>query len=449
MESSEIALAPAPAPSVRASGVVLAPHAFDTKKRQRSLAVPFWSLVGSHTVTDIYPIFWATLVLVFRRDLNLTDTQIAIIYGTNAIMSGLPQGLFAWLSDRYNTRLCAPVGLFLSALCLSSMGWATSFEQVLALSIIGQTGNGIYHPIAAALAGQMGGKLLKGGRAPAVSVFFAAGVLGGIIGPIACSSINSHFGVSHLGWLMIPGVLTAGALLFLTRGLSHRHANHHEIRANISKAESAHRWRTVWLLFTGNCLRFIVNTAMFVLFPIWAASRYPGESQVNQATELNGTVIIAMQIGMGIFAIVAARLVPQGRERQAIFGLSVAGAIFTALTGFAGSYVGMPAMYLCAGLAGLGFAAILPITIALAQRLLPGRTGLASSLMMGVAWSAAALAPWFAKFFFGNVGLKEAESLAPWRIDLAFTGFGVLLLIAGALSLLMSPALLKKVAEHH
>lgn len=417
-------------------------------RAEPALAPRYWTVVGSHVVVDMYPIVWASLVLVFTQRLHLTGDQVGTIYAAAAVVSGLPQGVASWATDRFDTRLCGPIGLLLSAACMSALGWAGDFWQLLVLIGIANIGNAMYHPIGAALSGQVGGRILRGGRAVAVSIFFAAGMIGSILGPIVCTEINARWGLGHLGWMMVPGFITAAALHLATRGLGHRAHNHHEIHASFAPDEARARWRTVWTLFAGNCIRFIVNTAMFVLFPIWAAARFAGPENVIRATELTRSLIIAMTIGMGLFAIFAARLVRQGHERRAIFVLSILGAIFTAATGFAGTHLGVWAMYAAAGLSGLGFAAILPITIALAQRLLPGRTGLASGLMMGVAWSVAALAPAFARVFLGWIDLKNAAALPFWRIDLAFAGFGVMLLLAGWLALRMPEALLRRVADH-
>jgi MFS family permease len=105
-------------------------------------------------------------------------------------------------------------------------------------------------------------------------------------------------------------------------------------------------------------------------------------------------------------------------------------------------------MYLACALTSLGFAAILPITIGLAQRLLPGRTGLASALMMGVAWSSGALSAPLAGAFLGGVSLNAAGSLPAHTIDMAFVWFAVLLVVGGVLALAMPKALIRQVAQH-
>jgi len=412
----------------------------------RSARIGFWSVVASHTITDVYPLFFATLVLALRQDLALTSVQVGTIYAATSILSGFPQGFFAWASDRFDTRLCAPLGLFLSAVCTSLIGFADSFEQLLVLISIGQLGSGMYHPIAAALAGQVGGSVVRTGRAMAVSLFFAAGVIGGVVSPLISTRMTAHWGMQSLVLLMIPGVITAAVLVFVLRGLNHRHADHARIVSTLSPAEARRRWAAVGLLFGGNVMRFIVNSGLVIMFPIWAAARIPGD--IPAATALNANLLFAMQIGMGVFAIGVGRAIPAGREKPAMVTLSIVGAVFTAFVGFAGDHLGLWAIYLAAALSSLGFAAVLPMTIGLSQRLLPSRTGLASSLMMGVAWSVGALAPAIASLFMGGVALNEASSLPPDRIAAAFVGFAGLLLVAGLLGAAIPSRLLREVAVH-
>jgi MFS family permease len=89
--------------------------------------------------------------------------------------------------------------------------------------------------------------------------------------------------------------------------------------------------------------------------------------------------------------------------------------------------------YLWAILTAVGYFATMPVSMSLGQRLLPGRTGLVSSLLMGVGWAFSASAPFIAPLFLGGVSLKAAHTLPAWRIDLGFAGFSLLALLAGLL----------------
>ena len=431
-------------------GIVTEP-AYEPARTGPSVVTSFWTLQASHTIVDIYPMFFASLMLAFKDRLGLDNWQVAMLFATGPIVSGLPQAFFAWASDRFDTRFCGWFGLGLGAIAISSIGFTQNFWQLWALQVIGLLGTGMYHPIAAALAGQLGGRMKANratghGRAWAVSVFYTAGMVGGFLGAILCTRINKSLGMEHLAWLIPPGLVAGAALWWATRGLAHRHAGHHEIHASISASEQRARWFAVWMLFIGNVVRFTVNTALPVLFTVWAEHRISND--VELATKLNGDMLAALTVGMGIFGLSAGRLSPPGREKRSILILTVIGAATVGVIGYAGTHLGVWAVYISAAMSALGFAAVIPTSISLAQRLLPGRTGLASGLMLGTSWGLSFTAPWLAEFAFG-ASINDAHTLPASRIDAAFLWFGGLMLVALATTLAMPSWLLRKVAKEH
>lgn len=406
----------------------------------------FWTLQASHSIIDLYPVFIASLAVTLNDQLNLTPAQYAAMFAVGPIVSGLPQAFFAWATDKYDTRFCAWFGLALGAVCLCGIGYAQSFWQLIVLQIIGLTGTGMYHPIGAALAGQLAQKALRHGRSWGVSIFYAAGMLGGIVGPLLCTRMTGAWGMQSLAWLIPPSLLAAWVLFLATAKLGHRHDGHHVIHRSLSKEERGERWRAVWILFVANIMRFVVNTGVIVLFGYWARARLPDD--VKAATNLTGNLIASLSVGMMIFGLLGGRLIKPGREKAPMFWLSIAGAIPVAAVAMVGDHLGIWAAYAVAAASALGFAPIIPATISLAQRLLPGQTGLASGLMLGTSWSVACVAPWYAKMMLGGVGLDEVLTIPSWRIDAAFGGFAVLLLVSAALAAVMPTPLLRRVAEH-
>ncbi len=413
----------------------------------------FWGLNLSHAVIDIFPIFTTTMMLVLEDRLHLTAKQIGVVYMITPIFSGGLQPFFAWLTDRYDTRVCAPLGLLLGAACLSSMGLAQNFWQLCALIIVGVIGTGMYHPIGAALAGQIGGRAHLG-RGWALALFFAAGMVGQALGPIISSRINAAYGLTHLLWLVPPSAVVAVGLFFLLRRVPHRHDNHREMTGLIAREERSARWVAVWLLGLQNCLRFIVNIGALVMFNVWAASKIPTSPAL--AAKLSGNLAAAMTVGMGVFGLLVGRYVRQGDEKKCLIVVSLVGAVFMGalsavgdwgVSTAGGAWWGYWPAYLMACLCAIGFGSTIPLSISLAQRLLPGNTGLASSLMMGAGWAVSALAPVIAPVFLG-ASIKEAPGLPAWRIDVAFACFGALLLGSAALTSMMSGKTLRGVADH-
>ncbi len=409
----------------------------------------FWYLNASHAVIDIFPIFTTTLMLVLEDRLRLTAGQISAVYMLTPIFSGSLQPFFAWLTDRFDTRICAPLGLLLGASCLSAMGLAQNFWQLCALIIVGVIGTGMYHPIGAALAGQIGGRAHLG-RAWALALFFAAGMVGQALGPIISSRINAAFGLTHLLWLVPPSAAVAVGLFFLLRRVPHRHDNHREVTAALPREERSARWTAVWLLGLQNCLRFIVNIGALVMFNVWAASKIPASPAL--AAKLSGNLAAAMTVGMGVFGLLVGRYVKPGREKVCLVGVSLAGALSMGTLSMVGNWgvgagLGYWPAYGMAVLCAIGFGATIPLSISMAQRLLPGNTGLASSLMMGAGWAVSALAPVIAPVFLG-ASIKAAPSLPAGRIDAAFMWFASLLLGSALLSAMMSGKTLRAIADH-
>ncbi len=405
----------------------------------------FWTLQASHTVIDIFPVFIASLAVTLNDRLNLTPGQYAAMFAVGPIVSGLPQVFFAWATDKFDTRFCAWFGLALGAAALCSIGFAETFWQLIVLQIVGMIGTGMYHPIGAALAGQLAQRALREGRSWGVSIFYSAGMIGGITGPLICTRMTAQWGMRSLAFLIIPSVIFAWVLMRATSNAPHRQDGHHSIHRDLPDDERRARWRAIWVLFAANVMRFVVNTGLFVLFGYWARARIPDD--LKAATNLTGNLVSAMSAGMMIFGLLGGRLIRPGHERGPMIWLSVLGAVPVALIAVLGDHFGTWAGYLAAAAAAMGFAATIPCTISLAQRLLPGRTGLASGLMLGTAWSVACVAPWYASFLLGGVGLDQIHTVPAWRIDAAFAGFAVLLLVAAALTFLLPKPLLKHVAQ--
>lgn len=429
------------------------------------LAARYWMLNASHTLIDVFPIFFVTLMLPLKRNLGLTDWQVTFIYMATPIFSGLCQPLLAWLSDKHDTRLTGPIGLAMGAVCVASIGFAQDFWQLIALQIMGVVGTGMYHPIATATGAQLGTGLLRNGRAQAIGIFIAFGMVGQTIGSVFAPRVNEAFGsMKPLAWLMIPALVMALAMHLFIGKVKHRHENHAEISASYGPEANRRRWIGVGVLCLQNCLRFTANVGMFVMFNTWALghiTRYGlagAKDPEDVAAVAAGLMGGAMTVGMGLSVTVTGRFVKRGSERVPLALLSFVGAGAMAAIGYVGdAAVGdreltlltmLPALF-CVACSAIGFFATFPIATSLAQRLQPGHTSLVTSLMMGVGWGTSALHALLAPVFFGFVAINSAHLLPEWRINLGFVGFAVLLVVAGLLTVFIPRDLFEKAAAHH
>ncbi len=415
----------------------------------------YWIVVGSHAVVDMFPMFIISLMIVLQDRLALSRGQETAVWMATPIFSGLFQPLFAWLGDRYDTRIAGPLGLAVGAVCIGSIGFAQSFWQLIVLQIVGVIGIGIFHPTAAAIAGQAGTRTLHRGRAFALSLFVASGMVGHTLGPILATRVNHWFGMAHLAWIIPPTLVFCVLLHLATRHTRHRPDNHQALRAALNRAQARARWYAAVLLSGQNAVRFTVNTGMFILFSYWAASRIPDDP--DAAAVLNGNLAAAMTIGMGVGALLAGRFFRPGTEKVAFAATAFGGAVFVGVFNIAGDWgrmlfgegaAAMVPTYLVAMLAAIGFFSTVPTSVGLGQRLLPSHAGLVTAMLLGVAWVVGALARPFSSLFLGGIKLDEASTLTDAALNRAFGGFAVLLAVAGVLALMMPSRLLREAARH-
>jgi len=410
-----------------------------TAKAQGSPWMLLGVVTGSHLLVDVYAAIVPPIVGVLQVRTGSTAAQVAWLSGLGSLASGLCQPVLAWVSDRTDSRIYIGLGLALAAVCLSSIGMAESFAAVMVLYAIGSLASGMYHPVAAATMGQLARRLPGNRHALGVSVFHLAGMIGGILGLFFVPRlVTREGGFNWLLWAMIPGVLMAVVAHAYLRRVSHRHHVKHV--SHLSRAEMSRRWKLVAVLYVANAMRFTVNTALYYLFVRWAESvvtaehaAFTVEQVAEAAAPRAGNLNAMMAVGMAVGGIGTTAVIRHGREKWPLVLVPI---------GFAPLLVLFPLVGLTGGcvlalLAGIGFAGVIPVSISLAQRLLPHRTSLASGLMMGGAWAVAFIGPGAAEWCLGVLRLG---------LPLTFGLTAALLAVSGLVSLALDSVMLKQSA---
>ena len=378
------------------------------------------AIIGVHSVVDFFSAVVIPLLSVLEGRLNMSPIQGAILVAMGGLCSGLVQPIVALLSDRNHARAIASAGFLAAVVCISLVGQVENFAQLMVIQAIGTAGIGAFHPPAAAAVGQLAGRR----RSAGVSVFFVAGMIGATAGMIAVPRIARAWGVDALIWLLIPGLLSVVVLvLAMPRGASVPHTAR-EAHVLLTPAQRAARWKCVWLLYVVSALRYTVNMMLVQLLIRWSEEAVLRASSATELTRdlrmaaaaTNGPIQSGMQVGMAFGGLFLAWKIRPGQEKRPLALTPWLGALaiglFPFLTGQLDPQVHRYVLIACAGalafVAGVGFAGMVPTTIALAQRLLPHRSSLASSLMMGGSWALAAVGPLLVQSIIGMGGLQAA-----------------------------------------
>ncbi len=416
-----------------------------------------WMTIGIHAVVDFFSFVIIALLPLLAVRLDMTKPEKAILIGIGAITSGLIQPLVAMVSDRFDSRVFGTIGMAVAVVCVSCVGLVETYWQLLVIQAFGAAGIGAFHPASAAAVGQLAGRH----RSRFVALFFLAGMMGGVAGNTitpefidrvsmaagTADAPNVTAGLRALLWLLIPGLIAVGLLAWAIHTVSHRSHGAHDQHAQLSAVERTARWGAVWILYAGNVIRFMVNMALIYLIVEWTTALAARRAEAGTtdealgllASQLNGPLQGAQQVGMGLGGLALGLLLPVRFEKIAFCTIPWLGAVSIAVLPYAGTLPDpaiMPVAFGITVLAGVGFGSLIPVSISLAQRLLPHRTSLASGMMMGGAWMVAFLGPQFAGAMQTWLGLESA-----------FLAAGLLLCSAAVLAFFLPAELLRRSAD--
>ena len=440
--------------------------------------------IGSHFLVDVLSFVGVSLLPLFAVTLGMTTEQKALLLGLGSLCSGVVQPIVAWVSDKFDTRVISTLGLITAAVCIGTFGYAQNFTQLAILYSLGAAGVGAFHPPAAAITGQLGGSK----RSKYVAFFFLAGMVGGMTGNLLIPSYvdlmtpridgvaNAQTGLRSLIYLIPLGIVAAFFLARAIHGVGHRNTHAKDSHVHWDERERRSRWFAVAILYICNTMRFSVNMALIYLLVEWSSEIVLAENTQGtlnkdlgiRASQLNGMLQASMQIGMGGMGIILGLILTAKYEKLAFILFPVVGSIAILFIPRSHLLFGdtvIPVVMAITVCSGMGFGAVIPISISLAQRLLPHRTSLASGLMLGGAWMLAFTGPLVAEIV--HKGLAQKPSAPGWLLDAVaalpdpvsapllegmgltagFTCTAVLLFSAGMLANLLPAELVRRVAR--
>lgn len=335
-------------------------------------------LSSAHFVLDSYSSFLFPLLPMLATKLSLKPAQIGLLTPTLMISSSLLQPVYGMISDRYLKRSMAVFGPLIAAVFLSCIGLANSLPMLLAIVILGGMGIGSFHPQGAAIVSRaaMADGVGKH-QGMVMSVFSSAGTVGYALGPLIIAAVVSRYGLEH-SWYTLGWGLIAWAFMFRycpKLELAQKHADAPSL-TNALRAV----WLPLTLLYFAVVLRSAVSVSVQTFLPF--ALKDSGLNTTGVSWVLAGFLFFG---GVGGFfgGALADRL---GARRVSLIAMLLATPILVAAFSVTG---GLQYALLMAG--GTVLNLPIPISVVMAQRLVPGGASTVSALMMGFAWGAGAL----------------------------------------------------------
>ena len=239
-----------------------------------------------HCINDFGQGSLAALIPFFIANFGLNYYQSASIIFCNTIVASVAQPILGYVADRWRVPWFIPVGFSITLVSISAIALATSYEMILALSLIAGLGAALFHPEAALLVNRMQSNELGN----AMGRFAVGGSAGFALGPLLAGGVYV-FGGQFL-WLF-TAIALIGVLLYAYAFTGSAATD--VIGESKSSAKStntgANDWVSFGKLFFVIASRSILFSVLSIFIPILYITVINGEAS---ASSLALTMYFAM-----------------------------------------------------------------------------------------------------------------------------------------------------------
>ena len=239
-----------------------------------------------HCINDFGQGSLAALIPFFIANFGLNYYQSASIIFCNTIVASVAQPILGYVADRWRVPWFIPVGFTVTLVSISAIALATSYEMILALSLIAGFGAALFHPEAALLVNRMQSNELGN----AMGRFAVGGSAGFALGPLLAGGVYV-FGAQFL-WVF-TAIALIGVLLYVYAFTGSAATD--VIGESKSSAKStntgANDWVSFGKLFFVIASRSILFSVLSIFIPILYITVINGEAS---ASSLALTMYFAM-----------------------------------------------------------------------------------------------------------------------------------------------------------
>jgi FSR family fosmidomycin resistance protein-like MFS transporter len=366
------------------------------------------TLMLGHATVDSYvgvlPVLYPLLIRRFQLDLE----TVALVTLAYTGMASVSQPLFGMLADRYGTRLTG-LTLAWTAVTFASIGFMPTFPALVAAAALSGLGSGAFHPLGAMT---VRGLLPPRGANTAMSIYVTGGTVGVAIGPLAGIALFSLFGTRGTLLTLLPGTAIAGYLLLAMRA--------RRGRAGPARAATSIPRVAVPLVPIAATVGMMAsrNATVFTLqgfTPTWY-------HQLGYQPWFYGLLVTTLVLSSALGTVGCGALADRFGRKTVINAAVVLSIPAVALYVLAPGPLG----FVWAVLVGVLAASTAPLTLMLAQELMAGRAGLASGLILGLAFVSGAIGLPLTGVVADHLGLRLALGLQV-VVVVATIGIGLLL----------------------
>lgn len=357
---------------------------------------PRVSLISAgHLINDVYGSMITSLTpyLIVRGDISTGAAGfILLVY---LIGSSVMQPLFGLVSDRSGRRVFAVVGPLWVGAAAAAFGWASNSLVLLAVAGLGGIGTAAFHPQAASMVHSLSPRR----KGWSMSIFSVGGNIGFALGPIVAAGI-ALIGLHWTPIVLIPGVVICG---LLARYAPNPKAAAQTFDISELRASFARAGRSLALIVSVIAIRSGTQFALIIFLPLYYHARgFP--------VQLGSYYAFVFSLAGAAGGLAGGELSDRyGRKIVVVSSL----ALTTPLLIFALLSGGILIWPLLA-MSGAALLASNSVTVVQGQELLPGSTGIASGLTLGLGFGLSGVITSILANLAPHIGLTAVVAIVPF-----------------------------------
>jgi FSR family fosmidomycin resistance protein-like MFS transporter len=362
-----------------------------------------------HFSVDMYSGMLPLILLALTQPLGLSYAQIGFVSMLYSLAGSVSQPFFGWLGDQRGARPLAVLGVAAIATTVGVMRFVDNYTVLIALALIAGMGSGAFHPQGATLAA----RAPSAQRGASASIFMLGGNTGFAFGPILNTAIFAMTGSFMPETLTALGLAQA-AIIFWALASQPREAHRmadSSPTANVQRAAISVIVVLMLVMFLRSWVHSSISTYVPQVFKSFGYSNADA-----------GNVLFSILLPLAIGGLIGGTLSDRiGRRRILITTTVLCGPLLWLLVQSDSTIV-----YVAGVLLGLMMGASTPVTLVMAQSLVPRGLGLMSGIVLGFTFISGAIGVAISGIFADQIGLLQMMNVN-----------AVLPVIAAALALLL------------
>ena len=351
-------------------------------------------LNGAHFVNDVYTGFLNPIMPFIAAKVGISMAIATVILSMSHIFSSLLQPIFGFFADNILKRSFIFWGLLFTSAFIPLAAASPSIFMMVVFIILGSLGSSLFHPQALGLANKFSGNNL----AKHMGIFIAMGTLGYSVGPLVSSSVTQFCGLEKMPFLSILGVIWAFLMFKFVPKMSNVETAKSHFQLKIAFKDILSN-RKLNILNIISMLKSLISTSCFIFLPfLWKDMGY-------SAFYIGIALFIFIFVG-GIGSLLSNKFEKIVGTKN-VFYFSMISTLPLMII-FVLTYKTFPVISFFVYFV-MGFVTMLavPVTMNMAQSILPQYKSIIGGFINGFSWGIVALIMSMNGFFAQNFGITK------------------------------------------